>query len=88
MGPPLACVSMQLGRCQRKRRNPVGTEADWLGGGPMFWSSFHVGTNVKLMRQAGLEIQDASVVDQSQLGNPVQFLWVIARRPLRTNNGG
>jgi diadenosine tetraphosphate (Ap4A) HIT family hydrolase/SAM-dependent methyltransferase len=68
--------------------NPGGTEADWLGGGPMFWSGFDVETNVKLLRQAGLEVQDASVVDQSELGNPVQFLWVIARRPLLKNNRG
>lgn len=63
------------------RDNPGATEPDWLGGGPMFWSGFDAETNLKLLRQAGFEVREASVVDQTELGNPVQFQWVIARRP-------
>ena len=62
------------------RDNPGGTARDWLGGGPMFWSGFDVDTNLDLLARAGFEVEDASVIDQVEVDNPVRFLWVIARR--------
>jgi SAM-dependent methyltransferase len=63
------------------RDNPGDTEADWLGAGPMFWSGFDVDTNLDLLARAGFEVEDASVIDQVEVDNPVRFLWVTARRP-------
>lgn len=60
--------------------NPGAQEADWLGGGPMFWSGFDAVTNLKLLKEAGFVVRESSVLDQNELGNPVQFLWVIAQR--------
>jgi SAM-dependent methyltransferase len=62
------------------RDNPGGTERDWLGGGPMFWSGFDVDLNLNLLARAGLEVEDASVIDQVEVEQPVRFLWVTARR--------
>ena len=60
--------------------NPGAAEADWLGGGPMYWSGFDVDTNLKLLALADLEVENASVIDQVEVDDPVRFLWVTARR--------
>jgi SAM-dependent methyltransferase len=62
------------------RDNPGGTEADWLGGGPTFWSDFDVETNMNLLARAYLDVEDASVIDQVEVDHPVRFLWVTTRR--------
>ncbi len=62
--------------------NPGGTEADWLGAGPMFWSGFDVDTNLNLLARADLDVEDASVIDQVEVDDPVRFLWFTARRPV------
>ena len=59
--------------------NPDDYGDDWLGA-PMFWSHFDAATNQRLVEQAGLEIVDASVIDEDEDGVPVPFLWMIARR--------
>lgn len=65
--------------------NPGDTAADWLGGGPMFWSGFAPDTSLKLLASSGLQVEDASVIDQMELDNPVRFLWVTASRHLDSN---
>lgn len=57
---------------------------DWIGdwlGVPMFFSSYDAATNQVLLRQAGLDIVFAEVLDTIEPAGPVPFLWVIARRP-------
>ena len=60
--------------------NPDGFAEDWLGA-PMYWSHFDAATNRRLVEAAGLEILDASIIDEDEDGVPVPFLWVVARRP-------
>jgi SAM-dependent methyltransferase len=57
----------------------TGTENDWLGV-PMFWSGFDVDTSVRLIRDSGLEIEVAEVIDEEEDGGTARFLWVVARR--------
>jgi cyclopropane fatty-acyl-phospholipid synthase-like methyltransferase len=58
--------------------SPGAVEPDWLGA-PMYWSHFGADTNRALVRQAGFTIESAEVVDEDEDGEPVPFLWVIAR---------
>ena len=60
--------------------NPDDYGDDWLGA-PMFWSHFDAATNQRLVEEAGLEIADASILDEDEDGVPVPFLWMTARRP-------
>jgi SAM-dependent methyltransferase len=60
---------------------PVGTDPDWLGGGPMHWSFFDAQTNLRLLREAGLEVEEARVVSQVEDEVEVSFLWVVAHKP-------
>jgi hypothetical protein len=59
----------------------VGSDPDWLGGGPMHWSFFDPPTNLRLLREAGLEVEEATVVTQVEDQQEVSFLWVVARKP-------
>lgn len=63
--------------------NPGDTDPDWLDAGPMFWSGFDPDTSLNLVTSAGLEVEDASVINQMEIDNPVSFLWVTARRASR-----
>jgi SAM-dependent methyltransferase len=67
---------------------PVGTDPDWLGGGPMHWSFFDAQTNLRLLREAGLGVQEAKVVPQLEDGVQVSFLWVVAHRPAGHDDEG
>jgi SAM-dependent methyltransferase len=60
---------------------PVGTDPNWLGGGPMYWSFFDAETNLRLLARAGLAVEEAKVLRQFEDGEPVEFLWVIAHKP-------
>jgi SAM-dependent methyltransferase len=60
---------------------PVGTDPNWLGSGPMSWSFFDAETNLRLLTEAGLAMEEAKVLGQSEDGEPVEFLWVVAHRP-------
>ena len=54
-------------------------EKDWLGA-PMFFASFDVETNRKLLVDAGFEIVRDRVIVQEEPGHgPVSFMWVVAR---------
>jgi cyclopropane fatty-acyl-phospholipid synthase-like methyltransferase len=53
---------------------------DWLGV-PMFFSSWDVETNRRLVREAGFELLRDEVLAQSEPGHgDVPFLWLVARR--------
>jgi SAM-dependent methyltransferase len=59
----------------------AGECAEWLGawlGVEMFFSHYDVRAYEGLVREAGLEIERAEIVDQDD--DDARFLWVIARR--------
>ncbi|MBV9555844.1 MAG: class I SAM-dependent methyltransferase [Pseudolabrys sp.] len=59
----------------------AGECADWLGlwlGVEMFFSHYDARTYQRLIRAAGLEVQQADVVDQDN--DDARFLWVVARK--------
>lgn len=51
----------------------------WLGA-PMFWSNWDRETNIRIVRQSGLEVLEARVEVTMEDDQPVSFLWLIARR--------
>lgn len=55
-------------------------EEDWLGA-PMYWSSHDAATNRRLVEEAGLHLVEASEETALEFGQPVTFLWVVARKP-------
>ena len=57
-------------------------EDDWLGV-PMYWSHYDGETNTRLVSQAGLEVISATVRTEDEDGAPVNFLWIVARKPAR-----
>jgi SAM-dependent methyltransferase len=59
---------------------PDEVEADWLGV-PMFFSHFGARRNRAMVREAGFEVLEASIVDEPEDRHGARFLWVLARRP-------
>lgn len=65
----------------------MGTHSiDWdfgddFFGTTMFWSSFDIDTNRRLVEEAALEIETMQVETAIEFGAPVRFLWVVARKP-------
>jgi ubiquinone/menaquinone biosynthesis C-methylase UbiE len=57
-----------------------GYEEDWLGA-PMYWSHFDAETNRRLVEEAGLVIESATLETADEDGAPVTFLWIVARKP-------
>ena len=62
------------------RDDPGSVEPDWLGA-PMYWSHYDSATNKHLVAQAGLEILSAREQTSEEDGEPVTFLWIVARKP-------
>src|ERR687885_1638721 len=62
------------------RDDPGSFEPDWLGA-PMYWSHYDSATNKQLVAQAGLEILSAREETAEEDGEPVTFLWIVARKP-------
>jgi SAM-dependent methyltransferase len=58
----------------------AGYEDDWLGA-PMFWSGHPPDVTQRLVREAGLEIAGVRVEVADEDGQPVPFLWIVARKP-------
>ena len=57
-----------------------GGEADWLGV-PMYWSGPGTDATVATVRDAGLEVLDATIDTVTEHGTDATFFWVTARRP-------
>jgi ubiquinone/menaquinone biosynthesis C-methylase UbiE len=55
-------------------------EENWLGA-PMYFSHYDAATNRALVRQAGMTLISADEETQEEDGQPVAFLWVVARKP-------
>jgi len=62
----------------------AGDDPDWEGewlGVPMFFSSYDAETNRDLLRAAGLDLLIDEVLETLEPEGPVDFLWVLARKP-------
>lgn len=57
--------------------NPSGYESDWHGA-PMAWSHFDGETSIRLLREAGFEVEWSEI---EEFGADERHLFVIARRP-------
>ena len=51
---------------------------DFLGA-EMYWSSWSAAQNLAMVRDAGFEVISADEVAEEEHGEPVTFLWVVAR---------
>ena len=50
----------------------------------MYWSGYDPDTGRGLVEAAGLVVDRATVETADEDGQPVSFLWVVARRPRST----
>lgn len=55
-------------------------EEDWLGA-PMFFSHFDGDTTERLVSGTGFEVMTARDERELEYGVPVQFRWIVARKP-------
>ena len=63
-------------------RSEVGSiEDNWLGA-PMYWSHFDSVTNQRLVQAVGLDILSAVEETDTEDGEMVTFLWVVAQKPM------
>jgi SAM-dependent methyltransferase len=60
---------------------------DFLGA-PMYWSTFDSETNRRLVEESGLEVVQVLEETEEEDGQPVTFLWIVARKPVATGEGG
>jgi SAM-dependent methyltransferase len=58
------------------RDEPGSTSEDWLGS-QMYWSSFDVETNLKLLRDAGFTIDEHDILEDDEDGRLVPFVWIL-----------
>lgn len=59
-----------------------GVEPAWLGVAPMYWSNWDATTNRQLVREAGFEQVTANLETLDEDGREVDFLWIVARKPV------
>lgn len=59
--------------------DPGSINQDWLGG-KMYWSSYDVQTNRRMLIGAGFELLKAEVIEDNEDGNLVPFYWVLAKK--------
>jgi ubiquinone/menaquinone biosynthesis C-methylase UbiE len=59
--------------------NPAIMAKNWLGS-EMYWSSFGVETNLKLLQDAGFAIDKHEILEDDEDGRLVPFLWIIAEK--------
>jgi hypothetical protein len=53
----------------------------------MHWSFFDGPTNLRLLGEAGLQVEEAKVVPQLEDEVQVSFLWVVAHKPAGHDEG-
>jgi SAM-dependent methyltransferase len=61
----------------------AGDSPDWTGewlGTEMYFSHFDADTNVRLVTEAGFVIHMQELMPEDEGGEPVNFLWMLARR--------
>jgi SAM-dependent methyltransferase len=54
---------------------------DGFFGAPMYWSGYGAEANRRAIMAAGFEVIRAAERSVDEFGDPVTFLWVVARRP-------
>jgi cyclopropane fatty-acyl-phospholipid synthase-like methyltransferase len=59
--------------------SPDMVQPDWLGTS-MFFSHYDAETNCDMVRRAGFELLDATLVVEEEDDEAVEFLWVTARK--------
>lgn len=62
------------------RDDPGGIDT-WIDDVAMYWSGFDAATNVRMVRDAGLEILRDEVLVNFEDDEEVRFTWVLARKP-------
>jgi hypothetical protein len=55
-------------------------EEDWLGA-PTWFSGHDEATNLALLADAGLVVDQATHETDEEFGRPTTFLWVVAHKP-------
>lgn len=73
---PRGFVSLALGATSMR----ADRQDDWLGGGPMFWSSYDSSTNLRLLREAGFAIVNSSVRRLIEPEGSMSVHWALAQR--------
>ena len=56
------------------------TDQDWLGAGPMHWSSLGAPAYRSLVAECGFEVITDEIAPQLEGDHPVEFLWLTCRR--------
>lgn len=64
--------------------DPGSIEPDWLGA-TMYWSSYDARTNLELIVQAGFTLVETEIVTEDEDGEPVSFLWILAKKKPMAN---
>lgn len=59
--------------------DPGSIEPDWLGTA-MYWSSYDTHTNLALVSQAGFTLVETETLIDDEDGEPVPFLWILAKK--------
>jgi cyclopropane fatty-acyl-phospholipid synthase-like methyltransferase len=59
--------------------DPGSIEPDWLGAA-MYWSSYDAQTNRDLVSRVGLTLVETEILIDDEDGEPVSFLWILAKR--------
>ena len=57
-----------------------GIEEDWLGA-PMYWSTYDNETNLRLIRESGLNVVHSEIETVEEFDETVSFLWIVAHKP-------
>ena len=58
--------------------DPGSIEPDWPGA-PMYWSSYDAQTNIALFNNVGLTSAETAILIDNEDGEPVSFLWMLAK---------
>lgn len=59
--------------------DPGSIEPDWLGTA-MYWSSYDARTNLDLVSRAGFTLVETETLVDHEDGEPVSFLWILAKK--------
>ncbi|HEX6481159.1 MAG TPA: class I SAM-dependent methyltransferase [Ktedonobacteraceae bacterium] len=65
--------------------DPGSIEPNWLGTA-MYWSSYDAQTNLDLVSQAGFTLVETEILADDEDGEPVSFLWILAKKELTTED--
>ena len=75
---PDGCLLLNLGIAD----DPGSIEPDWLGTA-MYWSSYDAQTYCAMLEQVGLTLVESEILSDDEDGEPVSFLWVLAKKEER-----